>query len=248
MNTLIKSMKVFPALPELLSYLKDSFIHTMRESIERQGNCTIALSGGTTPQIFYKTLAAETQLPWDKLYFFMVDERFVPFGHADHNFTTIQKAFFDLVPIPPQNLYSIDTSLTSASLAAAAYDRSIQQFFKVHSPQSFPSFDIILLGIGPDGHTASLFPGTSALEEKSLCSISVQTNSVKHERITLTFPVLNNAKNVFFLVTGADKQNILRKICVEQADYPAARVCPAQGSRLFILDKSAAPLEALERL
>lgn len=203
---------------------------------ERQ-SCTIALSGGSTPQPLYAALA-HADLPWSQIHIFWGDERYVPAEHPDSNYGMAKKVWLDLVPIPAANIHPIPTDLAEPQLAATAYDRQIATHF-APAAGTIPVFDIILLGMGDDGHTASLFPHTAAL---SVVDRSVTVGDKDGQpRITFTFPVINQARSVIFLISGASKQAALAEIFAPVGDlaaYPSRGVQP-QGELLWLLDAAA---------
>ncbi|WP_373538453.1 6-phosphogluconolactonase [Chamaesiphon sp.] len=203
---------------------------------ERQ-SCAIALSGGSTPQPLYAALAG-ADLPWQQIHIFWGDERYVPAEHPDSNYGMAKQVWLDLVPIPPANIHPMPTDLTEPQLAAAEYERQITTYF-VPATGAIPVFDIILLGIGDDGHTASLFPHTAALTVVDrLVTIGDKDGQ---PRITFTFPLINQARSVIFLISGTSKQAALAEIFAPMGDlaaYPARGVRP-QGELLWLLDAAA---------
>jgi 6-phosphogluconolactonase len=240
MNFSHNEIKIFNTRDEINSFLAEFLRRIVTASISQSGQCTVALSGGSTPRFFYEYLALEKYFPWDKIHFFIVDERFVNEGSNDHNFTMMRRTLFARIAIDPQNLHPIDTTQSSSKAAAEKYDRELQDFFSLSRSDPFPSFDLILLGIGTDGHTASLFPGSDALLERNKCAIDSGTDAVPHERITMTFPVLDNAKNLVFVATGSEKQNILRRIFIDREILPASMIQSKTGKILFVCDSDAA--------
>jgi len=209
----------------------------IQEAIDSRGRCTIALSGGSTPKPLYASLA-QTPLPWDKLHCFWGDERYVPVDHPDSNEGMARQAWFNQIPIPPENIHPMPTLAGDPAVDADTYDAHLRQFFAVPAP-AFPVFDIILLGLGDDGHTASLFPHTAALEVNDRC-IAVG-NKDGQPRLTFTIPLINQARSVIFLVSGATKRPALTAIFQEDGDpsldrqYPARFIRP-QGELLWLLD------------
>jgi 6-phosphogluconolactonase len=149
------------------------------------------------------------------------------------------EALLSKVAVPKENIFRVPTELPSAEAAAAAYEESLRSFFQLQ-PEEFPRFDLILLGMGPDGHTASLFPGTPAVEEQHRLVVANWVEKFKTYRITLTLPVLNNAATVIFLVSGHEKAAMVRKVLREEEDLPARRVRPSHGKLIWMLDCGAA--------
>jgi 6-phosphogluconolactonase len=235
-------INIFSGSEEMNLFLTNYFISLGKNSIEERDRFCVALSGGSTPEGFYRELAGKSaSFPWDKTHIFIVDERFVHVTDPANNFSMIRKTLLDLVPIPKENIHTVDTDLKNAGESAASYDLTLSRFFQTKPPETFPVFDLILLGIGKDGHTASLFPGTAALEENSRNAVMVKPVNAPYERISLTFPVLNAAKNVVFLATGKEKREVVARILSgKELDLPAARVRLTHGELLFILDQEAA--------
>jgi 6-phosphogluconolactonase len=205
-----------------------------------RGRFALCLSGGSTPRRLYEVLAEHpfrNRMPWDRVHWFWGDERFVPWDHPDSNYGMVQKALLAKAPIPAENVHGIETKGTPAG-AARGYERTLKSFYGAGAldPER-QLFDVLLLGLGPDGHTASLFPGTSVLEERERWVAEVV--GVKQEaRITLTYPVLDSSRHAAFLVSGADKCGILSRVLAGDTALPAARVHPA-GSLSWFVDAAA---------
>jgi 6-phosphogluconolactonase len=212
------------------------------DAVRVKGRFTVALAGGSTPKSLYELLAGDLvpNLPWDKIYFFWGDERHVPPDHPDSNYRMANEAMLSKVPAPAQNISRIHGEEKDANAAARAYEQEIKTFFRLR-PGEFPRFDLILLGTGPDGHTASLFPGSTALQENSRLVVPNYVEKFKSYRITLTLPVLNHAACVMFLVSGAEKASIVREILENpSAGLPSQTVRPANGELVWLLDRAAA--------
>lgn len=206
-------------------------------AIESQGFCTLVLAGGSTPKSLYIALAGQN-LPWDKIHIFWGDERYVPADHPDSNQLMARQAWLNHVPIPPGHIHPMPTTSQNPATDAQQYQQELQEFFPVGAGE-FPSFDIILLGIGDDAHTASLFPHTAALNVVDQWITVGQKDG--QPRITFTVPLINQAKCVLFLVAGASKQPALRNIFAPEADantYPARLIQP-QGELWWLLDVAA---------
>lgn len=244
----------YPTLSELTRAAAEFVCSLARESAERRGLFTVALSGGSTPKTLYEDLARppfSARMPWPHIHFFWGDERCVPPDHPDSNFAMAFRALVSKPPIPPQNVHRVPAEGGTPHDAAQTYEKMLREFFRFsnsshasHQGESFPSFDLVLLGVGKDGHTASLFPGDQALEERKrwVAAVDHPHGSPPVPRITLTFPVINSAKCTLFLVSGAGKQEVLRSI-LENPDsaaqrYPAARVSP-QGKVVWMIDERA---------
>ena len=209
---------------------------------------TIALSGGSTPRGLHALLATEPtfrdRLPWQHLHFFWGDERHVPPDHPQSNYRMADETLLSVVPVPAENIHRVCGEEPEAALAAEKYEQELQAFFKLEAGQP-PRFDCILLGMGPDGHTASLFPGTEALYETKRLVVANWVEKFQTFRITLTVPVLNHADLVVLLVSGAEKAEALKAVL--QGDYrpdrfPAQLIRPGPEKLLWIVDKAAASL------
>ncbi len=218
-----------------------------QESIAQRRVFTLALSGGSTPKKLYALLATDPEFrafPWDKTQLFFGDERHVPPDHADSNFKMTQGTLMSTGSVPESHLHRVRAELPDANEAAAQYDAELRAFFSADkSLDGFPRFDAVLLGMGPDGHTASLFPGSKGLDETKRWVIANWVEKFKTDRITFTFPVLDSARKVLLLVAGADKTDMLHEIFVTkrgQNAYPVQRVAPKDGIKFWMLDEAAA--------
>jgi 6-phosphogluconolactonase len=212
------------------------------DAVQKSGRFTVALSGGSTPRSLYQLLAsgAFPKLPWDKTYFFFGDERHVPPDHPDSNYRMANEAMLSKVPIPAANVFRIPAEMNDADAAAGAYEQTLRNFFGWR-PGDFPRFDLVLLGLGPDGHTASLFPGSSALDENNKLVVANWVEKFKTHRITFTFPVLNHAACVMFLASGADKAAMVHEVLENpKAGLPSQKVHPTNGKLVWIIDTAAA--------
>jgi 6-phosphogluconolactonase len=209
-----------------------------------EGAFSLALSGGSTPKRLYARLAAppwRDRLPWARLHLFWGDERFVPPDHPDSNQRMVREAMLDHVPVPAENVHRIPAEEPDAQRAAAEYEATLRSFFSL-SPGEQPRFDLILLGLGKDGHTASLFPGGDAIRERERLVVAPWVETQKTFRVTLTPPVLNQARRAMFLVSGEEKAEALHAVLEgarEPERYPAQIV---EGNRLWMVDRAAARL------
>jgi 6-phosphogluconolactonase len=236
---------------DLFQAAAEEFIRAATESIAKRGRFTVALSGGSTPKNMYALIAANasTTLPWAQMFFFWGDERHVPPDDPESNYRMAYEALLSKVPVPAENIFRVPTENPDATVAAATYDQTLRKFFEVAQGE-FPRFDLILLGLGPDGHTASLFPETAALQEKSQLVVANWVEKFKTNRITFTLPVLNAARCVAFLVSGIDKAAVLREVLESDASgekYPSKLVRPSDGKLIWFVDRAAAselPAEA----
>ncbi len=205
---------------------------------------TVSLSGGSTPQVLYATLAAEPFkdiFPWHKVHWFWGDERFVSKTDALSNYKMVYDTMLAKVPVPSSNIHAVDTELSEPEAAAQAYERDLKRYYGADTLQADrPFFDVNFLGLGEDGHTASLFPGTSVLNEK-IRWVSTVIGAKSEARITLTYPMLESAKFVCFLVTGKGKRDILLQLKEGNPNLPSAHLQP-QGQVYWFLDEAAASL------
>jgi 6-phosphogluconolactonase len=229
---------------DLFQAAAEEVIRSATDAVAQRGRFTIALSGGSTPRNLYTLIAANasTTLPWDQMFFFWGDERHVPPDSPDSNYRMAKEALLSKIPIPAANIFPIPAENPDASAAAETYEQTLQKFFAV-APGEFPRFDLILLGMGPDGHTASLFPETAALQEKSRLVVANWVEKLGSSRITFTLPLLNAARCVAFLVSGADKAAALHEVLEGNAPaekYPSRLVQPRDGKLIWFVDRAAA--------
>ena len=229
---------------DLFQAAAEEVIRSATSAITERGRFTIALSGGSTPKNLYTLIAANASasLPWDRMFFFWGDERHVPPDNPDSNYRMAKETLLSKVAIPPANIFRIPAENPDALAAADAYEQTLRKFFAV-APGEFPRFDLILLGIGPDGHTASLFPETAALEERSRLVVANWVEKLQTNRITFTLPVLNAARCVAFLVSGTDKAAVLHEVLEGNAPaekYPSKLVRPSEGKLIWFVDRAAA--------
>ena len=219
------------------------WIEISSQAIAEKGSFTAALSGGKTPVEFYKRLAASKDiLSWDRTHLFLADERFVPPSHRESNYGLIEKHLLRHVSILDGNVHRIQTEEITLAQSATRYEEDIRRFFRIEGV-SVPQFDLIMLGIGEDGHTASLFPGKSLLQERTRFAIPVTAEKFPNKRITLTLPVINNARKIMFLVSGRDKAKVLKEIVEDKkSSLPVSHVHLKQGMVYFLIDKPAASL------
>lgn len=237
-------IRVLTTPQELFAAAAEEVVRAANEAVARRGRFTIALSGGSTPRNLHTLLAtnARTSLPWDHMFFFWGDERHVPPTDPESNYRMAEETLLSKIPVASANVFRIPAENPDAATAADAYEQTLRKFFALQ-PGEFPRFDLILLGMGPDGHTASLFPGTAALQEKSRLVVANWVEKFKTSRITLTLPVLNAARCVAFLVSGTDKAAALQAVLQSDApgeQYPAKLVRPRDGKLIWLVDRAAA--------
>jgi len=237
-------IRILTTPQELFAAAAEEVVRSANEAIAQHGRFTIALSGGSTPKNLFNLLAtnARASLPWDRMFFFWGDERHVPPTDPDSNYRMAEEAMLSKIPVAAGNVFRVAAENPDAAAAAEAYEQTLRKFFAL-APGEFPRFDLILLGMGPDGHTASLFPGTSGLQEKSRLVIANWVEKLKTHRLSFTFPVLNAAACVTFLVSGTDKAPALHSVLESDApgeQYPAKLVHPSDGKLIWLIDRAAA--------
>lgn len=230
-------VEVLPDRSAIVQRSLEIVLASLQNALAERGQFTIALAGGSTPKPLYEAIASQ-DLPWDKIHVFWGDERYVPADHPDSNEGMARRAWLDQVAIPPANVHPIPTDEADPAIAAQKHERQLQEFFQLGAGE-FPMLDVVLLGIGDDGHTASLFPHTEALTVRD--RLITVGNKDGQPRITFTSPLINQARTVIFLVTGANKQNALAHILAATGDettYPARLIQP-QGQLWWLLDQAA---------
>lgn len=238
-------IKIFSNLEELNVFAAETFVEICRGAIERNDKFVVALAGGSTPKSLYRLLASEDfrgQIDWRKVFFFFGDERNVSPEDAESNFRTAHENLLQPLKIDAGNIFRWQTELGNAETIAEKYEETIKSFFDLRENE-FPRFDLILLGIGDDGHTASLFPQTEALNETNKIAVANPVEKLNTTRLTLTFPAINNAANIVFLVGGENKAEVLRAVLhgeTEPGKYPSQNVKPKNGSLFWLLDRKAA--------
>ena len=233
---------------DLAAHAADVFIKSAQSAIASRGRFVVGLAGGSTPARTYALLSqneAIAQIEWRSVFCFFGDERFVPADDEASNYGMARKALLANVPVPDANIFTVDTTLPTAADAAAAYQKTLEQFFGKSAEHSPPVFDLILLGLGDDGHTASLFPGMPSLAVQDQFVVSSPPGILPPpvDRVTLTYPVLNAARQIVFLVSGAKKADAVHAILDDSAaseTHPAAGVTPDHGALLWLLDREAA--------
>ena len=223
------------------------FVALAREAITSRGAFHVALSGGKTPAAMYRVLAGDdvrSTVDWNRTHLYWSDERSVPPSHGDSNYGMAERELIAKISIPAANIHRMDAERADADRAAQEYEAMLRKGLPT-GPGGFPCFDLIYLGMGPDGHTASLFPGSVGLNEKTRGVIFqpvIIADGSPAKRMTFTFPLLNAARTVIFLVTGADKTEKLREVLegTHTPPYPSQGVRPAAGERIFLADRAAA--------
>jgi 6-phosphogluconolactonase len=229
---------------ELFAVAAEEVVRASKQAVVERGMFTLALSGGSTPRSLYTLLAtnARSSLLWNRAFFFWSDERHVAPTDPDSNYRMAYEAMLVKVPVPTANVFRVPAENPDAAAAADSYEQTLRKFFAAE-PGQVPHFDLILLGMGPDGHTASLFPETEGVREKSRLVIANWVEKLKASRITFTRPLLNAAREVAFLASGADKAPALKEVLegdVPGERYPAKLVRPSDGKLIWFVDRAAA--------
>ncbi|HZE88407.1 MAG TPA: 6-phosphogluconolactonase [Verrucomicrobiae bacterium] len=232
--------------PELFRTAADAFVTACEEAIAARGVFNAALAGGSTPKGLYSLLGEppyRERIPWDKVHFFFGDERAVPPDHDDNNYRMVWKTLLSKVPMPPWHTHRMATEVPPRD--AAGYCEMILTAHFGLKGGELPKLDLALLGMGPDGHTASLFPGSDAVREKTKLCVAPWVEKFKSFRVTLTPPVFNNSASVIFLVAGEDKAETLHEVLEGPEDpdrFPAQAIRPTAGRLTWMVDRAAARL------
>ncbi|WP_455368920.1 6-phosphogluconolactonase [[Eubacterium] cellulosolvens] len=237
---------VFPNLITASRVLAEEIVDLINLVISKKGRFMLALSGGNTPRTLYGLFASEfsNRIPWEQVHLFWGDERYVPKNHTHSNFAMAYDSFISRVNIPQGNVHRIPVEDDSPEKSAELYEMTLKQMFDISKEKNdYQSFDLILLGMGDDGHTASLFPTNPVLFEKQrlVCAVNAPPDMKPIRRITITFPIINRANCVFFLISGSKKERILKLIFKESEKakniYPAAMVNP-RGKTIWFIDSN----------
>jgi len=236
-------VRIFPDLHKASRALAGRLVEAARDVLAAKDRFALALSGGKTPRSLYALLAGEysSDISWERVHLFWSDERCVPQESKDSNFAMAYKALISQVPLPSQNVHRIPAEINPPEKAAGNYERMMQKFFKPEE-EDFFLFDAMILGVGEDGHTASLFPGSSALVEKNhwVLAVNAPSSFSPQQRITLTLPLINRSRSIFFLASGTKKRGVVREILKQQETarrlYPAAMIHPL-GSVAWYIDR-----------
>jgi len=220
--------------PEALSRRVANWL--LEVATTKDGAFTVALSGGTTPRALYQQLGKPPyrgSFPWARTHWFWGDERFVPHDDPLSNYRMVREALLSRAPIPPSNIHAIPTVGITPDEAASAYERELKSFYgAAHLDPARPLFDVTFLGLGPDGHTASLFPGSAVLAERERWVAAV-LGAKSEARITLTYPVLESSRNAAFLIAGVEKRAALAQLRRGDDTLPAARLHPTGALYIF---------------
>lgn len=237
-------VRIFRNLEDLSHAAASLFTDFADKAVKDHGRFSAALSGGSTPKKLYSLLAepkSATRIPWHDVHLFWGDERCVPPDHPDSNYGMVREVLQRNITIPPGNVHRIRGEIPPEE-AAAEYEAVLREFFRI-GREKLPRFDLALLGLGEDGHTASLFPGSPVLDESERLAVASYVAKLDAHRVSLTLPVLNHAAAVAFLVVGERKRSIVSRVARhpdENSVLPAQRVQPLGGKLLWLLDEAAA--------
>lgn len=237
----MKNIKIFPSPKDLAIAAAEEFIRIADQAIQEQGYFSAALSGGKTPKMLYKILADplnQARLCWNRIHLFFGDERYVPHDHSDSNYRMVKDILINHIDIPARNIFPVQTE-GEIHQAAACYETSMRAFFT----GDWPRLDLVLLGMGEDGHTASLFPNSTGLQNITNWFIENFAPKRNAWRLTLTKNVINCARNVLVLVSGESKAEMLKKVLygpVDPIEKPIQLISPQSGQVTWMLDRDAA--------
>jgi 6-phosphogluconolactonase len=240
--------RVYDGADALARAAAEHFLQTAQAAVAANGVARIAISGGSTPKRTFELMANPTEkfvaaMPWGKIELYWVDERMVPPDNADSNYHMTREAMLNKVPLMPDHVFRIEGELDPEQ-AAARYESTIRNHLRLEGAQG-PRFDVLALGMGDDGHTASIFPHTEAIHELGRIAVANQVPQKDTWRVTLTWPVINEARDVFFLIAGKDKAQPLHDVLMGKYDpetLPSQLIRPRNGRLLMLLDKDAAAL------
>jgi 6-phosphogluconolactonase len=236
----MNEVRVFDSAAELTRAAAEQVASFAEAAASERGRFTWALSGGSTPRDLYRALASPPwveRLPWNAIHLFWGDERCVPPDHPESNYRMAKEAMIDRAPLPPENVHRIRAEMSDAAAASSAYETELRSFFgaRIH-------FDLILLGLGKDAHTASLFPQSPVLQERGRLVAAPWVEALRTFRITLTPPALNAARHTLFLVSGGEKAAALRAVLAGERDPLRLPAQIVEGNVLWLVDRTAAAL------
>ena len=236
----------FPDSEEVAQYAAREFVRRSRAAVDARGGFRVALAGGSTPRRTYELLAQAAlapQVDWEATHIFFGDERAVAPDHPDSNYRSALEALLSKVNVPDAQVHRMAGESRDLATAAAEYEAALSKSFGVEPGSGFPRFDLVLLGMGTDGHTASLFPGTQALSETSTWVVANEVPQMKTRRLTMTAPLLNAAHCVMFLVDGTQKAESLARVLegpLDASRFPSQLIEPSDGDLLWLVDQAAA--------
>lgn len=242
---MIQDVRVSPDAKQLFRAVAEDSLALALQAVAERGRFSVALAGGSTPAALYALWASDyrQRMPWDRTFVFFGDERYVPADDPASNYRMARESLLDYVPIPPAQIFPMRTDYANPDDAARGYEQTLRGFFGSQSR----ALDLVLLGLGPEGHTASLFPDSPALQERERWVVAPVVPAKPQQRLTLTLPILNQARTAFFVVAGAAKREIVRAIRNEPdsaahggtSQYPAGRIRPVSGQVVWYLDQAA---------
>lgn len=244
MRDLKPEIRVVEDPAELACVAADEFKRLADKAVRDKGGFNVALSGGSTPKAMFDLLTSDRYkdtIPWSKTHFFWGDERHVPPEDEDSNYRMTKEHLLSLIEIPPENIHRVAAENPNAEEVAANYERELKRYFDL-SENEIPRFDLVFLGMGDDGHTASLFPGTDVVHDSEHLVAAPWVDKFDSHRITLTPKVINNADRIIFLVKGEDKADALAEVLEGEKNidlYPAQVVNPTHGSLVWLCDRAA---------
>jgi 6-phosphogluconolactonase len=240
-----REIRILPDGAAIARRAAQEFVQAAADAVRTRGSFNVALAGGSTPKALYRLLvndlALRSQLPWDKMHVLFGDERHVPPDHPDSNFRMATEAMISKSPMKPEQVTRIKGEYPDAGQAALEYEKALREYFKLKDGE-YPRFDLVLVGMGNEGHTLSLFPGTKALHADGRIAVRNWVGKLYAERITLTAPAASNAARVIFMVTGADKGPALKAVLegpFEPEQLPAQLLQPKNGKLLWLVDTAA---------
>jgi len=240
-----REIRILPDGAAIARRAAQEFVQAAAAAVRAKGSFDVSLAGGSTPKALYSLLVNDptlrSQVPWDKLHLFFGDERHVPPDHPDSNFRMATEAMISKSPLKPAQVTRIKAEYPDAEKAALEYEKALREYFKLKDAE-YPRFDLLLVGMGNEGHTLSLFPGTKALHPDGRIVVSNWIGKLYTERITLTAPAANNSAEIIFMVTGADKACALKAVLegpFEPEQLPAQLLQPKNGKLLWLVDAAA---------
>ena len=242
-----KNVKIFENLEQISEAAADQFIKIGNKAIKKNGRFTVVLSGGSTPKALYNLLTSseyKDKIDWENVYFFFGDERDVSPQSVKSNFRMANENLLKPLKINRKNIYRWHTEIINAPEVAENYEKGLKRFFELSNGE-FPKFDLIFLGMGDDGHTASLFPFTDAINEKERTVVSNFVEKLNANRLTFTFPTINNASNIIFLVSGKNKAEVLKEVLEGEKNcdkFPSQCVRAEKGKILWFVDEDASSM------
>ena len=246
-----RTIEIFPDVSAIAQKAAALYVDAAQQAARERGVFRVAMAGGSTPKSLHALLTAEpfrSQLPWDKMQIFFGDERHVPPDHADSNFRMVSETFVSKSPLKPEQVFRIKAELQDTEKAAFDYEQTLRTQFTLKHGE-LPRFDLMLLGMGNEGHTLSLFPGTTALRDNGRLVVRTWVGKLYTERITCTAPVANNSAAVLFMIAGADKAPALKAVLegpYEPDQLPSQLIKPANGKLFFLVDSAAGEMLSKE--